>query len=357
MSVSHIVTQFKFKWVDQNGNEEGFLRKKGSFDGELLKLDDVEIPAVAIISLETRDSRMIFSIPTEENGQTVLVLAVSGITAKELKAKVDVARSAAWAREERKEFEGRGEVHLYREATCQHCDAVLTMSRMEVTPQIYCSYCDTLTTTIPNQDTPPNEKTFKICDECGMFSQPKKFTIFYFYFLLIVYGFRQSTTWRCPACMRGEAWKMFFGNLIFVLGVPISIIQLIRSYGGTVSGKFAGLDSANIKARAGKTSKALEQYQTIAERVPCSAGLKYNIGISLLEQNPEMAAATFEMALGDCCNYSPAAGVLAHCYEQIGAKDKLVDLHRIWGTEVDETDEAPETAGADISDQDIPRAK
>jgi len=30
--------------------------------------------------------------------------------------------------------------------------------------------------------------------------------------------------------MRGEAWKMFFGNLIFLLGVPVARIQLFRSY-------------------------------------------------------------------------------------------------------------------------------
>lgn len=341
MSVNHIVTQFKFKWINQNGDEEGFRRKKGSFDGETLQLDDVEIPAEAIISLETRENRIILAIPTDEEEPSVLAIAVSGVTAKQLKAKVDVARSATWARAEKKEFESKGEVHLYREATCQHCDAVLTMSRMQETPQLFCTYCDTLTTTHPNQDTPPNEKTFKICEECGMFSQPKKFTIFYFYFLVVIYGFRQSTTWRCPACMRGEAWKMFFGNLIFILGVPISIIQLVRSYGGTVTGKFAGLDNANIKAKSGKAAKALEQYQKIAEKVPCSAGLKYNIGISLLEQNPEMAAATFEMALSDCCNYWPAANALGHCYEQIGAKDKLVDLHRIWGIEEEKEEAAP----------------
>ncbi len=33
--------RFKFKWLDDQGNEAGILSKKGSFDGKTLVLDEV----------------------------------------------------------------------------------------------------------------------------------------------------------------------------------------------------------------------------------------------------------------------------------------------------------------------------
>ena len=129
----HVITNFKFKWIDAAGDEEGFLRKKGSFDGQTLKLDDAELPAEAIISLETHGNRLSLSIHTGVSEPTVCAFAVSGVASKRLKGIIDVARSASWAK-------------LEREATCQHCTAVITLSRMEDTPQLYCSFCDTLTT-------------------------------------------------------------------------------------------------------------------------------------------------------------------------------------------------------------------
>ncbi|MGB0774247.1 MAG: hypothetical protein ACPGUY_00275 [Akkermansiaceae bacterium] len=337
------MTQFKFKWVDSEGDEEGFLRKKGSFDGQTLRLDSAEIPADAIASIETRANRAVIAVLTGEAEPTYLIIAVSGIAVKRLKGLIDVARSASWAKLEREELEKKGQGHLYREATCQHCHAVITLSRMAITPQQYCSFCDTLTTISNPASAPPAEKNLRLCDECGMFSMPKKFTIFYFYFLVVVYGYRQSTTWRCPGCMRGEAWKMFFGNLIFILGVPTAIIQLIRSYGGSVAGKFAGLDKANLLARKGRTPQALAIYRDILKRVPHSAGMNYNIGISLLETKPDLAVDSLERALDDCSNYSPAANVLAHCYEKTGQVDKLNELKAIWGEEEPEQTPQPST--------------
>jgi len=74
--------------------------------------------------------------------------------------------------------------------------------------------------------------------------------------------------------------------------------------------------------------------------------VKYNIGLGLLEKNPELAADSFEMALRDCSNYRPVAGLLAHYYEKLGSTDKLTELHYIWGidqTEAEVEAESPAT--------------
>ena len=125
---------------------------------------------------------------------------------------------------------------------------------------------------------------------------------------------------------------MFFGNLIFVIGVPVAIVQLIRSYGGSIgSGPFKELDSANLKARKGNVLGALEGYRSILQRLPYSAGIKYNLGLSLLQQDDKQRAAeSFRVALEDCSNYVPAYQLLAHCYEQLGETEKLEELRLMW---------------------------
>ncbi|MGE3317439.1 MAG: tetratricopeptide repeat protein, partial [Planctomycetaceae bacterium] len=190
-----------------------------------------------------------------------------------------------------------------------------------------------------------SETGYRICDECGMYAKPRQFTIFYFYFLLVVYGWNQRTTWRCPGCMRGDAWKMLFGNALFVLGVPVALWQLFRSYGGTdIGGRFPGLDKANTLARKGDLDRAVAAYRTLLEKQPVAAGVKYNIGLALLQQQRvDQAARMFEFALADCANYGPAINVLAACYQQLGETEKLAELKKRLGVEEQEVDEAPAT--------------
>jgi thioredoxin-like negative regulator of GroEL len=144
--------------------------------------------------------------------------------------------------------------------------------------------------------------------------------------------------------MRGDAWKMLFGNLLFVIGVPVAIVQLLRSYGGSVvGGAFKGLDTANLKARKGDLLGALAGYRTILQRVPHSAGVKFNLGRALIDQHETARAAeTLRLALDDCSNYAPAYQLLVPCYEQLGETDKLEALRQMWDDEEDDDEEASE---------------
>ena len=183
-----------------------------------------------------------------------------------------------------------------------------------------------------------------------MFSKPKRFTIFYFYFLLVVWGFSSRVTHRCPACMRGEAWKMLLGNMPFLLGVPVAIVQLFRCYGGKLTGSVtADLDAANLKARKGDMLAALQGYQKVLEQVPFAAGVKYNLALALLQQNEiQRAAETLELVLTDCANYAPAYSVLSGCYEHLGEEVKLKELRRVWGDDQQDVPTADDdVAGAD----------
>ena len=132
---------------------------------------------------------------------------------------------------------------------------------------------------------------------------------------------------------------MLLGNFLFILGLPVAIAQLVRCYGSdVVAGPFKGLDTGNLLAKKGDPVGALRLYRGILERVPHSAGVKYNLGMALLTQgDKQRAAEAFELALVDCSNYVPAYQRLKALYLELGQAEELAELERIWS--VDDEDE------------------
>lgn len=329
--------RFKFQFVNSDGQPEGLFRTKGAFDGGELQLGDAAFPAAAIVHSEAREDKLLLAVATSEPKPVALVLKATRGVVERLKRELDVARSRFWAEANRKLLREQGREHTYRERECPGCHATIVLTGFPETPQVYCGFCKALISGAGDEALA--EASHRLCDECGLFSAPRKFTIFYFYFLLIVYGFSQRITWRCPACMRGEAWKMFFGNLIFVLGVPVAVAQLVRAYGSSRVGRYTGLDKANILARKGEAMRALELYQQIAARVDPCVGVKFNSGMALIEAGKlDEASAMLEMAMADCANYGPAYGALTHCYTRTGQDHKLLALQKVWGDDEEESE-------------------
>lgn len=325
---------FRFHWLNQLGHPTSMFSKKGSFDGETVVLEKSSIPVAAIVESVTRQQILVLSTFTGDDQQPVVHLILkpsSQSVTKALKKKIDIARSKSWAQHHRDELSNKGQAHRYRDFACPHCSAVTVLTEFPETPQFYCRFCQSLST-IGSPELMKEEKGLKICDECGMYSRPKEFTIFYFYFLLVIYGWWYHTTWRCPACMRADAWKMLFGNLLFIVGVPIAIIQLVRAYGSeSMGGQFKGLNAANIRACKGDANGAFKLYQVIMERVPSSAGLKYNLATALLRMKDiEKATQACELSLCDCSSYAPAYHLLRELYSQTNASEKLREIDNIW---------------------------
>ncbi|MEM9701560.1 MAG: hypothetical protein AAF907_03855, partial [Planctomycetota bacterium] len=55
--------RFKFQFLNEQGQPQGLFRKKGSWDGQTLALDDLELPAAALVDVQVRDKRMFLAIP------------------------------------------------------------------------------------------------------------------------------------------------------------------------------------------------------------------------------------------------------------------------------------------------------
>ncbi|MFG0332710.1 MAG: tetratricopeptide repeat protein [Maioricimonas sp. JB049] len=328
---------FKFQWLDDQGQPSGLHKSQGTFDGSVLKLDKIDVPANVIAHVEVRDRRM-WIVALNNQGQQVPL----GIQphpkreARKLKLLIDVARSAAWAKQEQDELSKNGEGHLYRDEQCPHCTAIVVLSRMPESPQVVCPFCLAIGT-LDATERPAGEQDIQTCPRCEMYSRPRQFEVGYILFLLVAVVHKSQQEWCCPICIRRDVWKMLFTNLPTLIGSPAAFYQMWRAYvSSPIRGTFAGLDAGNLYARKGNWTAALENYRRILERAPHAAGIHYNIGLALAEQNEtDRAIDAFELALKECSNYGPAYRHLRALYEQTGDHVRLRELKEAWEPETE----------------------
>jgi tetratricopeptide (TPR) repeat protein len=216
---------------------------------------------------------------------------------------------------------------------------------------MYCDYCDSLVSRdrgVQPETLAKRERAYRCCDRCGYFSRPSEFMVFYFYFLLVIYGFRWGTSEMCNSCMRREAWKMLGANLIFLLGIPVAVYQLVRAYfgGSTLDPVYAGLDGANAAAKSGRTDKAVAKYRAMEERLGHCAGVRFNRGLTLLSANRgQDGAQALEEALNDCANYAPAYEALAQVYAAMGRTADVQALRAMYNSSAGLDHPATQPAG------------
>ena len=326
---------FKYQLINEEGQPSFWLSKKGSFDGETIQLVSESIPATAILHLVLAEKILALVVPNKEGATRTITALIHSGNASKLKKEIDRVRSAAQVALAEKSLQSLGQSSGFRKEICPNCEATLNLTHFDRTPQLFCDYCDTIYTVPKQPDTPSMESQYRLCEHCGMYSRPAKFTEFYFYFLFVFYGFWTKESMRCPACMRGTAWKMLAMNFLFVLGIVPSVYQLIRAYASdSVGGVFSGLHAANLRATKRDYSGATKIYQSILNQVPYAAGVHYNLGLALV-QNQEWgrAASAFELSLDDCSNYRYAAGGLMECYGMLGRSEQLAEMHRQWDSE------------------------
>lgn len=332
--------KFSYKPLNELGQSTTWMSLSGRFEDGQIVLADCFIDATTVLATHVNDKVLAITYKdpdSDPDAVRTILLSLDPRTANHLKRDIDVVRSAYHVGQAEAQAKARGESDWFRKAECPVCHATLDLTGFEPTPQIFCDYCDTLSTVPPQPETPSNESEYRLCEGCGMYARPRVFTEFYFYYIVILYGFWTNQSRKCPACMRGAAWKMLAINFLFVLGIIPSVWQLVRAYASDhTASSFRGLHSANLNARRRKYSAAIKTYQAICDQVPAAAGVHYNLGHALAQnQEWQRAAAAFELALADCSNYRYAAGGLMHCYQLLGMQSELDQMQRQWGEVAD----------------------
>ncbi len=313
---------FKFRYVAADGNVKGFfVSKKGKATPGHLELDGHQLPYTAILDTTTRDSRLVMVVDRELtpppiqnellNAKT-LVLEVYKVKALDLERRIDVYSSAKLAQQHKLELEQAGKGELYRAELCPVCSATVDLSELDETEYIYCRFCESVFT---KDSIIAQGDQYRICDECDFFGRVQGYTEFYFYFLLVVYGYSMKRRHLCDACANSLCWKMLAYNLPFILGLPNALWQKYRSISGR-DPKLASLSKANQLLKKGQVRPAQELYDQMQYRYPNHPGFHYNLALGhIFAKDLESALKHLNSSLEHCSNYLPSIR-LAHSLEE-----------------------------------------
>ena len=318
---------FKFRYV-QNKQGMGFMNKNGSVSDTAIMLDGETIPYRNIFETSSRDNRFVLALASgtqlgPKNVKRVqnnryLVIEVAKVKADELKKHVDHFGSAIWAEAHRQQLAGEGRENLFSILTCPHCKATVDLSGVDRTAYVYCPYCGSIVNY--NLKVISDSDTYSICDECHMYDRVRGYTVFYFYFLLVVYGWSMKRRFVCDTCATNIAQRALLTNLIFILGVPSSIYMWVKAQSGREP-YFQDLAKANKLARKGKYKDADEIYDRLFSLYPDHPGLIMNKGLGHLHgKDGNGGVNLLNRSLKACANYYPTIQLIQQMQKSAQAK-------------------------------------
>jgi len=330
--------RFKFKWLDNQGNEAGILSKKGSFDGKTLVLDDVQLPAACLTTVESRSKRFVIATVDHEGKIHQALFNLTSGSADKLRAALGLCRSRAWAEAHREELAKAGKAHEFRIAVCPHCQATIDLTSMPSSPQVYCrSATPSGRSTRPKPRSRPRPSTGCATNAACTASRASSQS-----------SISTSCSWLTATTNRrhGDARRVCAGSLENAAGQPAvrdwrarrpgPVVPLLRRHRHRQLVPRTRFRQS--KSPQGNIAGAIEGYRRILSEHPVAAGIKFNIGQAALSKNDLAGAAgILEHALHDCANYQPAAATLAGCYERLGETEKLHALRKQWGVEEEQS--------------------
>lgn len=230
---------FKFRFVHQ-GRAQGLFAQKGLANEREITLGEDVLIYEDITDTTTRDQRLVIALSNTAclskkvskylANNSALVLEIYKGKTQDLEKHIDKIASAKEVEKKKQRLLESGQSHLFRSATCPECQATIDLCDFERSSYVYCRFCETVFK--ENLLSITKGSTYRICDECGMFDRVRSYTEFYFYFLLIVYGFYYKRRHTCDHCADGLFRKTLFLNLLFLVGIPSSIYIKIKSMTG-----------------------------------------------------------------------------------------------------------------------------
>ena len=305
-------TRFRFHYV-VNGVNTTVFRQKGHVTSQDLVLGDEAVSFDAVLDTVVRENHLLLQLRPDarlegkaaKNLQegSVLCLAVSGISARQLERIVDRECAVRDMARRKAELESRGEGHLLRSETCPACGAEVDLTEIDESRYVFCRYCDSVFTA---EGVSSDGAHYSTCEACAMFGRIKGYPEFFFYFLLVVYGFRYRNVFLCDTCAGRLFWKALLTNLIFLVGVPTAIWVGVKSRIGR-GARLGGLSEANRLARHGLYERASPLYEELRRTLSEHPGLLMNQALGCLQGgNEQLASRLFQRALEVCPNYLPA---------------------------------------------------
>jgi hypothetical protein len=307
------MVEFKYKYL-KDGNP-GFRTWKGQADATQLVLNNTPIPYTAFGQTLAREKRIFIQllnnsyISSELQKQgigQVLSLEILNYPADELKVGIDRIVSANFANAHKKLLESEGHENTFRVQICPNCSATIDLSDFDPSPHTYCPFCNV----IFKSDTHyilEDSHTNDICPECNTYGEVKAYTDFFFYYLLIVAGYRYQVKYLCPTCADNMANAMFFKNALFVLGLVPTAFAKVRAM---TSGD-GQLNKARKFSLQGAYQKAAPIYETLYANYPEHPAILMTEAMGHLTGNDLYGGGRkIQQSIKSCANYYPAIRVM-----------------------------------------------
>ena len=306
--------KFKFKYVNSGGYATGFFSQKAILTESKMTLGKDELSYADVWDTTTRDRRLVLAISPHVNLMDkkllnnllegrILVLEIYQAEPLTVEKFIDRISSRHHVERRRQELIAAGQSHLFHSTTCPECQATIDLSNLNRSSYVYCRFCESI---FPESyPAITNGSKYRICDECHMFDRVQGYTEFYFYFLLVVYGFYAKRRHLCDNCAHRVFIKAFLLNLIFILGVPSAIWMKIKSMSNR-DPALKSLSKATGLSKKGNYAKAEEIYHTLYKTYPDHPGLLMNQGLGhLFGGDGNGATNCFNRSLRACPNYQP----------------------------------------------------
>lgn len=315
MPADPAVVRFKFRYV-RRGETGGIRSRKGLATSKAVKLDDVVVPYEAIGETVSRDNRLLLQVAdpaalprkaTEQLVEGMLILEIYRATADSVERFVDRHCAALRMAAKRSAAREQGLEHLIRSAECPTCGSEVDLSDLPESPYVYCPFCDTVFDAAEKSSA---GRSYRTCDECGFFGRVQSYPEFFFYFLLIVYGFSYKKRFLCDQCAHRLFVRAALLNALFVLGLPTAIWVKIKSMRGREAG-MAALAAGNRAAGRGDLVEAARCYDSVRESFPEHPGVLMNEGLAHLNGGSRTKGTELlDRALKACPNYHPLIRLL-----------------------------------------------
>lgn len=304
---------FKFNFVSADGNTRFFFSKRGKLTDRSLELHEWNVALVQIADTVTRDNRLIIQMCDEFRPApglkdyvlkgSALVIEVYGVQARDLEKSIDRISSKADAAKAKAALEKEGKADQFKACTCGNCKATVDLSELPESDFIYCRYCESVLN--PSGKVVTNGDQYKLCEECGMFSRVQSYTEFYFYFLLVMYGYSYKKRFMCDNCAGSLFWKMLLCNFLFVIGIIPSLVVLYKSVVGRDSA-LADLGKANTLAFKGLFTEADSKFMSLRGKLLNHPGILYNMSMGHFKGNDGKSGGTLLLdSMKSCSNFLP----------------------------------------------------
>ncbi|PKK88650.1 MAG: hypothetical protein CVV64_17830 [Candidatus Wallbacteria bacterium HGW-Wallbacteria-1] len=305
--------KFKFNFIDANGNTRFFLTKHGKLNDKSLELHEWNIDLSHIADTATRDNRLIIQLGREFRPAPglqdylldgcALVAEIYGADARELEKNIDRVSSKTDAAKVQAALEQEGRGDQFKVCKCSNCKATVNISELPESEFIYCRYCESVLTLAGKVVT--NGDQYRLCEECGMFSRVQNYTEFYFYFLLVVYGYSYKKRFMCDNCAGSMFWKMLLYNFLFIIGIIPTMAVLYKSLVGRDSA-LAELGKANTLAAKGRFTEADQKFRNLRGKLSSHPGILYNMSMGHFRGNDGTFGGKLLLeSMKSCSNFLP----------------------------------------------------